>query len=65
MLEEENYERTVADHEHILSALQRKDTDLAERENIRHLTHVQSEAETLRSFCPEYFKKQEAKTVVH
>lgn len=65
MLEEENYERTVADHEHILAALQRKDMDLAERENIRHLTHVQSEAETLRSLCPEYFKKQAAKTVVH
>lgn len=57
MLGEQNNARTVTDHENIRKALEKRDVELAEIVTIRHLTHVQAEAEILYRCCPEYFKQ--------
>ncbi|MCI7262407.1 MAG: GntR family transcriptional regulator [Clostridiaceae bacterium] len=56
LLKKEKNKRTVADHENIVYAIEKRDEELAEMVMSRHLSRHLGEKEELTRLCPEYFR---------
>lgn len=56
LLKKAKNKRTVADHENIVYAIEKRDEELAEMVMSRHLSRHLGEKEELTRLCPEYFR---------